>query len=43
MNSTMQAVEVRSGVSAERRHLSETSQRRSAETPLRRIIIEVKP
>jgi hypothetical protein len=31
------------GVSAERRRLSETIQRRSAETPLRRIIIEVKP
>jgi hypothetical protein len=43
MNSKTQVGEVRSGVPAERRHLSETSQRRSTETPLRRIIIEVKP
>ena len=43
MNSKTQAGEIRNGVSAERRRLSETSQRRSAETPLRRIIIEVKP
>jgi hypothetical protein len=43
MNTKKQVGEVRSGVSAERRHLSETSQRRSAETPLRQIIIEVKP
>ena len=43
MNRKMQAREIRSGVSAERRHPSEASQRRSTETPLRRIIIEVKP
>jgi len=42
MKSKMPASAVRSGVSAERRHHSETSHRRSAETPLRRIIIEVK-
>jgi hypothetical protein len=43
MNSKSQAGEVRSGVSAERRRLLETIQRRSAAPPLRRIIIEVKP
>jgi hypothetical protein len=43
MNNKRQHGEVRSGVSAERRHFLEIGQRRSAETPLRRIIIEVQP
>ena len=43
MNNITPAGEVRSGVSAERRHLLETSRRRSAETPLHRMIIEVEP